>query len=335
MGDKNYAPDTFTEQDVKGCLDFMGFKWYDKGRYILSQCPTHDDNHPSVQIYKDDWFVNCHAGCGRYHITKAFPELLNREKVSGNGNSSGPSVQRGNKEGRKVTEREYTEFDQMEYWKSLPDIPRDHQFKSLPLSTLDVLGWKWIEDKNSYYIPYFNRPRTKIPFSQLRHLAGERRFTFLKDAKPTLYGTWHLIEDMGKIFVVEGASDAAVLETCGIPWIAAPSAASSALIGSMVVWAVERGIEIVYAGDNDEAGDSLKAKIDELVPYRVKQPREPYKDWGEMYEAEGYDSVRDYCMKEIDPTWENTEPPKNWSEMSGEEKILYMFPGAKVLEIKQ
>jgi len=338
---REYAADTFTENDVKSCLDQAGLRYIDKDRYILAHCPSHDDTHPSVQIYKDDWFANCHAGCGRFHITKAFPSLRNsaspiQRKDTGDG-GSGPSQNTGTQRQRsapKVSEHEYKEFDQMEYWKTLPLIPRDHNFKFLPLTTLDDLGWRWLEDKQSYYIPYFNRPKTKIPFSQLRHLKGERRFTFLKDAKPTLYGTWNLMPNMGKIFLVEGTSDMAVLETCGIPCLAAPSAASGVLVGKMCQWANQNGVQVVYAGDRDEAGDKLMAIVDENAKlWRRKQAREPYKDWGEMYEAEGYDSVVSYCMKELDPTWESPIlAPKKL--LTDEEKILDLFPGATVLQIR-
>lgn len=333
----DYAPDTFTEEDVKRCLDNAGLRYIDKGRYLLAHCPSHDDTHPSVQIYKDDFFVNCHAGCGRFHITKPFPALRPQGPSNASGSTDTRSVNRSKKSAKEkqVTEHKYVEQDQMEYWKSLPLIPRDHNFKFLPLEILDDLGWRWLEGMDSYYIPYFNRPKTKIPFSQMRHLNGERRFTFLKDAKPTLYGTWNLMPNMGKIFLVEGTSDAAVLETCGIPWIAAPSAASSALVGKMVVWAHEQGIQVVYAGDRDVAGDKLREVIDELgIPYRVKQCRDPYKDYGEMYEAEGLDSVTDYTMREIDPTWTIRTPKRFPSNMTQEEKILAIFPGATVQNLK-
>lgn len=329
MNKGDYPDDTFTENDVLRELDGAGLKYIDKGRYILAHCPSHDDKHPSVQIYKDDWFVNCHASCGRFHITKAFPSLRPNK---GQGVETRP-VQ--DVKDKKVNEHEYKEFDQMEYWKSLPLIPRDHNFKFLPLEILDDLGWRWVEDKNSYYIPYFNRPKTKIPFSQMRHLSGDRRFTFLKDAKPTLYGTWNLMPNMGKIFLVEGTSDMAVLETCGIPCLAAPSAASGALVGKMCQWANENAVQVVYAGDRDEAGDKLMAVVDENAKlWRRKQCREPYKDWGEMYEAEGLDAVTDYAMKEIDPTWIVRPPKKLPNTMTDEEKILEIFPGSTVLNIR-
>lgn len=341
----NYEPDKFTESDVLRCLDAAGLKYKQGSRYILSQCPTHEDAHPSVQIYKDDWFVNCHAGCGRYHITKAFPELRPERSTQSRNNYQAPPIRKT----RKEPEVKYKKFDQMEYWQSLPLIPRDHYFKNIELDTLDELGWRWVEDKNSYYIPYFSRSKTSIPFSQLRHLEGDRRFTFLKDAKPTCYGTWNLDPSNSPLFIVEGASDAAVMDYCGVPWIALPSAASGELLKAMATWCKDQGIKLVYAGDNDAAGEKLREALDEIMSYRVKQPRHPYKDWGDMFEAEGIKSVVNYTYPELFPGKELPYPeiepgyisPKEavetvvepQEEKTDVQKVLEFFPGSKELEI--
>lgn len=304
----DFPDDTFTETDVKTELDAAGLHYQDKGRYILAQCPTHDDKHPSVQIYKDDWFVNCHANCGRYHITKAFPSLRptsnsssSYQRQNGSNSYRGASSNRttkgkGNMD--RMSERKYEKFNLIDEWKDMPFIPRDHKFKGIPLDVLDSLGWRWDEAKNSYFIPYFSSSKDSIPFAQWRHLSGERRFTFLKDAKPTVYGTWNLF-DSDKLFVVEGTSDAAVLDHCGIPWIALPSAASGELMKKMAAYCVEHDIQLIYAGDNDEAGDKLRDALDEVTSYRVKQPPKEYKDWGDFYEGAGILAVVEYCNEEL------------------------------------
>jgi hypothetical protein len=78
-----------------------------------------------------------------------------------------------------------------------------------------------------------------------------------------------------------------VLDYCAVPWIALPSAASGELMKSMATYCKENGIELVYAGDNDDAGNKLREALDSVMPYRVKQPPTKYKDWGEFFEAEG------------------------------------------------
>lgn len=289
----DFPDDTFTENEVLTALDSANLKWKNGARYILTQCPFHEDTHPSAQIYKDDWFVNCNAGCGRQHITKAFPEL--RSNSGGRNTSNSNTVRKV----RKEPEVKYKKFDQMEYWKSLPEIPEDHEFKGIPIDILNSLGWRWLEDKSSYYIPYFSSSKGSIPFSQLRHLKGDRRFTFLAEAKPTCYGTWNLDNDV--LFVCEGASDAAVLDYCAVPWIALPSANAGELMKAMATYCKEKGIRLVYAGDNDAAGDKLKEALDEVMPYRCKQPPTKYKDWGDFFVAEGFEAVNDYCFRELFP----------------------------------
>lgn len=318
----NYAPDKFTEADVLRALDQAGLKWKDGRRYILSQCPLHDDEHPSVQIYKDDWFANCHSGCGRFHITKAFPDL--RQTNSGTyqqiKRSSGDSP---------VSEQQYKTVDLMEFWKSLPLIPREHKFKNLPLEVLNELGWRYDLNGNRYFIPYFSASKSTIPFAQWRNLGDGPRFNFWKDAKPTCYGTWNL--DNHKLFVVEGASDAAVLDYAAVPWIAVPSASSDALAKAMAAYCQQNGITIVFAGDNDSAGSKVREALDSVGPYRVKQPPPKYKDWADFYEAEGVEVLQDYCMTELMP---KKLPASIQSEVTAEEvsseleNVQQVFPEA-------
>jgi hypothetical protein len=303
-----YPSDDFTEHDVISCLEAAGKRFKNGSRYILAQCPKHDDATPSAQIYKDDWFVNCHSVCGRYHITKAYPELRRDNYYPAGRASQGNklpshrsrSMAAASVSEDSVSEHTYKTFDLMDDWRDMPLIPRDHNFKNLPLDELDSLGWRWDEAKNSYFIPYFSRSKQSIPFAQWRHLSGERRFTFLKDAKPTCYGTWNL-KPGEKLFVVEGASDCAVLEACFVPWIGLPSAASAELMKAMAAFCLANAIELVYAGDNDDAGDKLKVALSEVMPYRVKQPPKKYKDWGEFYVAEGSEAVQAYALSELIP----------------------------------
>jgi len=288
----NYEEDKFTENDVLMELDRAGLKYFNKGRYLLSQCPMHDDKHPSVQIYKDDWFVNCHAGCGRFHITKAFPSLRENQQqpVYSERGRSNNSIRRE----QKVTEHKYKQFDLMADWEKMELLPEFH-LHGVPSDVLNDMGWR--KHNHSVFIPYFSASKGSIPFAQYRHLQGDVRFTMLKDAKPTMYGTWNLDND--KLFLVEGTSDAAVLEYCAVPWIAAPSAASGELVKAFAMYCKENGIQVVYAGDNDTAGDKLREALDEILPYRVKQVPTKYKDWGEFLEATDVETVQDYAFEEL------------------------------------
>lgn len=317
----DFPDDTFTETDVLSCLEGANLHYKVGHRYILSQCPTHEDQNPSVQIYKDDWFVNCHAGCGRYHITKAFPGLREHGRSY--------EVPRKANKAKPMTEHKYKVYDLMHEWEQLPEIPRDHKFKTIPLEILDGLGWRWDEYKKSYFIPYFNMTRTQIPFGQWRHLQGDRRFTFLPEAKPIAYGLWNL-DGNPKLFVVEGASDCAVLDYAAVPWIGMPSAASATLMQGLGRYCKEHKIDVIYAGDNDAAGDKLKDALDEVISYRVKQPPKKYKDWGDFLVAEGVEAVQNYCFTELFPQEYPSTPEEATTTL---EKVQNVFPGAVELKI--
>ncbi len=221
--------------------------------------------------------------------------------------------------------------DHIKEWKTMPLIPRDHTFKNIPLDVLDYMGWRWDEGKDSYFIPYFDITQEHIPFSQLRHLSGERRFTFLKDATPTMYGKWNM-PDATLLFLVEGASDAACMEYAGIPWIAAPSAAATTLVSSLADYCLKHSIRVVYAGDNDGpennyAGDNLRKALEAKMRYLTCQPPKPYKDWCDFLAGEGIDAVRDHTLPELGMCYNDHEPGNRASSV-----ITSIFPGAVGVE---
>jgi hypothetical protein len=51
----------------------------------------------------------------------------------------------------------------------------------------------------------------------------------------------------------------------------------------------------------------LREAIDDVMPYRVKQPPKQYKDWGEMFGDVGIEVIRSYCNSELLPP-KITEP---------------------------
>lgn len=293
-----------SENEVLMALENAGLEYKNGSRYILTQCPLHEDKHPSCQIYKDDWFAFCSAGCGRFPIQQAFEDL---RKSNSSQSSSGfqsnrtrETTKRSYKPSRDkagMMEHQYKQFDLMDEWKSMAELESSFQLHGVPGDVLNYMGWRYTEMGNSIFIPYFSASQQSIPFAQYRHLEGDRRFTMLKDAKPTCYGTWNL--NNHKLFVVEGTSDCAVLEYAGVPWIGLPSAASKGLMKQLCIYASENDIELVYAGDKDLAGNQLKDVIEEILPYRIKQPPRDYKDWGEFLEGEGIDVVRDYAQNEL------------------------------------
>lgn len=306
-GHFDYPDDDISEVEVFRELDAAGLRYKDGYRYILSQCPLHDDNNPSVQIFKADWWVNCMAECGRFHITKAFPGLRRQGQRASYGQKRYDAhevklnaTQTARKP--KQMQKQYKKMDLMEYWKSLKPIPDDQTFKTMDAAHLNELGWRVEEGGlgvgKGWFIPYFDSLKQSIPFAQVRHLDGPIRFHFAKDLEPRVYGTWNI--EPGVIFIVEGCSDGAVLDYCVTPWVALPSASSGALLKKMAQHCHSIGAQLVYAGDNDDAGDKLREALDEVgVPYRVKQPPKKYKDWGDFLEAEGQEAVIKWTHTEL------------------------------------
>src|ERR1017187_10512649 len=112
---ESYDTSYITETAVRAVLDNAGLVWRDRGRYLICQCPRHSDKNPSTQIFKDAWIVNCLAGCGRFGIQEAFPELADSNAIT--------TLERRPKID---TPREYTTYDLVDTHKLLPLIPRDH-----------------------------------------------------------------------------------------------------------------------------------------------------------------------------------------------------------------
>jgi DNA primase len=293
---RNYEPDDITEADVLRQLDSAGLQYRVQQRYIISQCPFHEDKNPSIQIYKDDWFCLCHAGCegGRFHITKAFPELRSHTQDASYGKKAYTPPAKATKMTQSVKYQDKT-AEITRIWESLPLIPDSHTLHNVPAEALNDNGWRWDEQNNRYLIPYFKPDKKTIQFAQWRNLSGNVRFNFWKDVRPILYGAWN-IEPNETLFLVEGTSDGMVLDYCAVPWLAIPSASSGELIRKIAPWLQAHNVEIIFAGDNDTAGNKVRDVLDEVMYYRVRQPKKPYKDWGEMLEAEGVEAITDYCF---------------------------------------
>lgn len=285
--------DNITEDMVLACLEHANLRYRVHQKYIHCQCPMHEDRAPSCQIFKNDWFVGCLAGCPRVHITKVFPELADPAAAPSKPLARQPKV------------NPYKVFELSALWKTLPAIPRDHQFKKIPLEHLDDLGWRYTNQETGlgegYFIPYFGRTKNTIPFAQVRHLSGPVRFHFWKDAEPIVYGMWELEElQIGdKVLIVEGTSDYATLSLCSQPVVAIPSASFGVMLVKLAKWLHKRGITPVYAGDNDTAGENLYQQMAHQVPHHKLTPPKQYKDWSDFYVAEGMDAVMDYCEPTI------------------------------------
>lgn len=251
-----------------------------KGWSVRCLYPDHGDRNNSAIVFDDGIFA-CFGGCKRFSIQEAGDASVARPREY----EYEPKVVRGT-------------TDYFDYWLSLDAL--DEGIKGLPARHLNQMGWRSIDDnsqlaaKGGIFIPYFSVGRDKIMFYQIRHLEGDRRFSFLSGVTPIANG-YEVLKDMHKYLpFTEGASDRAVLEYAGIPAIALPSASSTSILKAMAKYAKNNGLTLVACGDNDAAGDKLLSCLDGVSTYIDMRPPKPYKDYGEMFEAKGIDSIKSH-----------------------------------------
>ena len=245
------------------------------------RCPRHEDRRNSAIVFKNDGWAACLASCGRWNFM---------------GTNYKPSEDNYQVKARE--EEDTVVVDYYDYWLSLD--PLDEGIKGIPASTLNKLGWRKLPGGNQLhlpagiFIPAFNASRTRIPFCQVRHLEGDRRFSFPSRVKPLAFGMESVQQFTKYVAFTEGNSDRAVLEAAGIPAIAIPSGSSGKLLRSIGEWAVRENLLMVAVSDNDAVGDKLLRSLDGVAPY-IDARVSKYKDIGEKLEAEGISSiVREY-----------------------------------------
>ena len=241
------------------------------------RCPRHEDRRNSAIVFKNDGWACCLASCGRWNFM---------------GTNYKPSEDNYQVKARE--EEDTVVVDYYDYWLSLD--PLDEGIKGIPASTLNKLGWRKLPGGNQLhlpagiFIPAFNASRTRIPFCQVRHLEGDRRFSFPSRVKPLAFGMESVQQFTKYVAFTEGNSDRAVLEAAGIPAIAIPSGSSGKLLRSIGEWAVRENLLMVAVSDNDAVGDKLLRSLDGVAPY-IDARVNKYKDIGEKFEAEGLASI--------------------------------------------
>ncbi len=292
----------FSTEQYKRALESIGRRVRRSGKNLITNCLGHRERNPSMEVFPDGW-CQCFAGCGRFHISHYFDELKDTDWKPDKYQNKSPIMAKPIAEvAHEEKPEEYEKFDLFDLWGTLPPIARGDVFKKIPLEVLDELGWRWTDGchgmASGYFIPYFNHTKDSVPFAQVRHLTGERRFTMLPRAEACVYGKWN-ISPGERLFVVEGCSDAAVLEYAMIPWVAMPSASSGPLLKKLAAVCLKNDIGLIYAGDNDDAGNKLRDVLDEICPYRTKQPPKDYKDWGDFLQDTDIQTVSDYCWEEL------------------------------------
>lgn len=254
--------------EIEDELERLGLDPVWKGKYWVIHCPQHQDRHKSCICNERGW-ITCFAGCKPIHINRISNRHINIDY------SSQPQEQSS-----KHT-NDYTNI-----WIDLE--PLEEGIKGVPANVLNKYGWRKY-GATDVFIPYFNKSKTKIPFYQIRHTQGERRFTFVKGESPMIFGL-EVLNDVKKyLFVTEGTRDSIILRWAGVNAIALPSASSLNLLSSVQRYVGEHNLLLCWCGDRDEAGERLMSNI--KIPYL--DCRCNYKDIGEMLEAEGINKIKE------------------------------------------
>lgn len=282
------------EERVEAYLEQLDLNPSDRGHYWLIRCPRHEDRQPSAQCYKDDGFINCNAGCGRFHVNEVARERgdpLPMPSAHGHSYKPQPTQSRAKpKKEEKVVTGNFTDL-----WLDLDPLDSSMEVKGVPAIELNKRGWrKWSGGSGvgaGIFIPYFDTTKTVVRFWQVRHLTGERRFTFAPGITPICYGLEQLPKCKRYLCFTEGSRDSVILGMVGVPAIALPSASSDKLLNGIASYCQKNQLTLVAVGDRDEAGEKLLEKL----PIGALDFRTPVgKDIGEFYEQKGLEAVKNY-----------------------------------------
>lgn len=282
------------EQEVENYLGTLDLNPIDRGRYWLIRCPRHEDRQPSAQCFKDDGFIECHAGCGRFNVNEVAKERGDPLPIPfKNGSLTqkiGSVTPSKPKKDPAPIRGDFTDM-----WLNLEPLDPSLDVKGIGGMELNKRGWRKFEGGNGLYpgifIPYFNPNRTKVLFYQIRHLTGERRFTFAPKVTPIVYGMEVLPSCKRFLCVTEGSRDSLILRMAGVGAVALPSASSDKLLDGLCSYCMKNRLKLVWVGDRDDAGEALMAKATcPLLDYRTPIG----KDVGDFFEEQGIEAVREY-----------------------------------------
>lgn len=282
------------EERVENTLYDMDLNPIDRGNYWLIKCPRHEDRQPSAQCFKNDGFIQCHAGCGRFHINEVCRER-NMQLAMPTKSTHERSVEAQEGPPKPKKEETIVRGDFTSFWLDLEPLSNDIEVKGVSGLELNKRGWRKFDGGNGLapgiFIPYFDATRQFVPFYQIRHLEGERRFTFAPGITPICYGLEQLQYCKEYLCFTEGSRDSVILGMAGVPAIALPSASSSKLLDGLCGYCTKHDLLLVCVGDRDEAGDKLLSNLKcGALDYRTPVG----KDVGEFLEQKGLESVKEY-----------------------------------------
>lgn len=260
------------------------------------RCPWHDDSHNSAIYFADDGFIGCQACNERKHINILCKENGDKPILplkDGRMSMTSPKPATEKPATKKQPPLKRGNFTDM--WLDLDLLPSDLEIKGVPAVELNKRGWRWFPGngyiKEGVFIPYFNTTRDQVGFYQIRHLKGERRFTFAPGVSPMCYGFENLPLCDKFLAYTEGSRDAVILSMAGIPAVALPSCSSDGLLRGLCDYCSKNSLTLLAVCDKDEAGDELVRKLT-CPAFDMRTP--VGKDIGDFFEQKGLEAIRQY-----------------------------------------
>ena len=214
--------------------------------------------------------------------------------------------------------KEYKKYNLGKIWKSLPLLPEETREKLAAKGFAkeqleEAAGWRWHTNEISgwqpgIFMPY--RAGTKLVSARLRTLHGDTRFMSLPGGESWPYCYNQLSRNT--VFVTEGESDCLTLNFAKIPTVGIPGSTNTEAIRKTVAAAKENGSQLIVVPDNDEAGQTFKARVMAAALEKTVKCREfivpaPFKDINEWYVAVGGDAGTQ--MQETIVAWLMDELP--------------------------
>lgn len=286
------------QEEVEKELERLGLepKWSSgsaPGWSIRCPNPNHNgkgyDQNRSAFCFADAGNIHCFGGCEATHINK----LAGREIVP---RTCGEALQCPSKP-KHDSHLMLGDFTSL--WLDLEPLNANIEVKGVPAIELNKRGWRWYPGgkyKEGIFIPYFNTRRDTVPFYQIRHLKGERRFTFPTGMRQICYGMEMLPRCKKYLCMTEGSRDSVILGMAGIPAIAFPSCSCKDMLNNMLKFCEQKNLTPVAICDRDEAGEKF-LQAGEGVILDARSP--VGKDVGDFFAEKGLEAVKKYYSKYI------------------------------------
>ena len=189
----------------------------DKGKYIVAPCPFHNDNSPSLLIFKDGWFHCLAADCARSgtwndlwsQLAGRPVQIQSEKRIHYHSPAAMLEEEYGSREdGAYQAHRDLVSFTSFQWYLKMRGVDDAIEMQEIGYHR----GW--------YTFPVWDRDYKfqNVVFRAAPHVQDVIDMRYWADGKPTLYvPDWHLLSKCDYILVVFGIVDALTLNKFRLP----------------------------------------------------------------------------------------------------------------------